>query len=177
LAELAEIAAFVTIYRDPRDVLVSASFYLAHLDEYKGGWAERLRRKSVQERIQMLIAGYAPYPVLPKLEAWFRTPYALKVRYEDLYAQPVKELMRVVAALGASVPERVVSEVVHKWSFESRSGRRPGHSEDHLPMRKGIVGDWRNYFDQACIDALQTQEGGRWNRLLVDMGYEDSTDW
>lgn len=28
---------FLSIYRDPRDVLVSASFYLAHLEEEKGG--------------------------------------------------------------------------------------------------------------------------------------------
>jgi hypothetical protein len=174
---LSEAAEFVTIYRDPRDVLVSASFYLAHLGEDRGGWAEPICHRSDQERIQLLIAGRAPYPVLPRLEAWYRTPYAYKIRYEDLRSRPVDELMQAATALGASVPEKIVSEVAHKWSFKSRTGRDAGDTRDHLPMRKGIVGDWRNYFDQACRDAFQTQEGGRWNRLLVEMGYEDSLDW
>ena len=42
--ELAGETKFVTIVRDPRDVLVSASFYLANLEEEKGGWGKEFRQ-------------------------------------------------------------------------------------------------------------------------------------
>jgi hypothetical protein len=177
-AALASNAAFVSIYRDPRDALVSASFFFAHLRQEVGGWDEASCRLSVQERIQMLVEGRSPLPVLPRLEQWFRTPFAYKVTYEDLKSQPVEELGRLAGFIGLSTTQKATEEIVSKHDFETRSGRRAGEArEDHLRMRKGIVGDWRNYFDQACIDAFKTQRDGHWNRLLVEMGYEDSPDW
>ena len=62
-------------------------------------------------------------------------------------------------------------------SFTSRTGRRPGEERKESTLRKGIVGDWKNYFDQECIVAFKTEQQGRWNSLLVEMSYEKILNW
>jgi hypothetical protein len=42
---------------------------------------------------------------------------------------------------------------------------------------RGIAGDWRNYFDAQCIETFRSADAGRWNRLVVAMGYESGPDW
>jgi hypothetical protein len=176
-AALAGNAKFVSVYRDPRDVLVSASFFFAYLGEEKGGWPESFRQLSAQERIQLLIKGRSELPILPTLEAWFRTPFAYKTRFEDLKRQPAEELGKILGYIGISTTGVSIEEAILRHSFEAGSGRRPGEAREDHPLRKGVVGDWRNYFDRACIDAFRTEQNGHWNQLLLDMGYESSPDW
>ena len=64
-----------------------------------------------------------------------------------------------------------------KHSFESKSGRKPGQEKKDSFLRKGVVGDWRNYFNEECVIAFKNEKERRWNRLLVEMGYESSLDW
>lgn len=40
-------------------------------------------------------------------------------------------------------------------------------------LRKGIAGDWRNYFDRACIDLAHTH----WQPYLLQFNYERDDDW
>lgn len=53
----------------------------------------------------------------------------------------------------------------------------PGEERKEAFLRKGIVGDWENYFDRDVVRAYKTEKEGRWNRLLVKMGYENTLDW
>ncbi|MFC2029457.1 sulfotransferase domain-containing protein [Chloroflexota bacterium] len=165
---------FVTVFRDPRDVLVSASFFLAHLDTDRGGWGHEFQELSVSERIEALLAWSR---LLQELEEWYRTPLALKVKYEELKARPVEQLEDILAWLGLPVKRSVVESAVQKESFATRAGRRPGEESEELPMRKGIIGDWHNHFDSSMITSFKNKHDTRWNRLLVEMGYEETLDW
>jgi hypothetical protein len=173
--ELANNIKFVSIYRDPRDVIVSSIFYLAYLDEDKGGWGEKFRRLSETERITTFIKEGEFN--LSRLEQWFRTPTAYKIRYEDLKKQPVRELEGILNYLGLVTDKKRIERVVSEHSFTSRTGRRPGEERKESALRKGIVGDWKNYFDQDCIVAFKTEQRGRWNSLLVEMSYEKMLNW
>jgi hypothetical protein len=173
----ASSARFVSIYRDPRDVLVSASFFFAHLEEEKGGLGAAFRQLAVPERIQWLLVEPSDLALLARLEAWYRTPFACKTRYEDLVRQPVEELQRMAEFIGVPTKKEAIEAVVLKHDFEIKSGRAAGEPREDHSMRKGVVGDWRNHFDGACIAAFKRHEGGRWNRLLVEMGYENALDW
>jgi hypothetical protein len=173
----ASCAKFVSIYRDPRDVLVSASFFFAHLEEEKGGLGAAFRQLPVSERIRFLLLDRSDLSLLAKLEAWYETPLAYKTRYEDLIRQPVDELGRIAEFIGVSTKTEAIKSVVLNHSFKAKSGRAPGEQRENHRMRKGVVGDWHIHFDRTCIDAFKTQQGERWNRLLVAMGYENSLDW
>ena len=64
-----------------------------------------------------------------------------------------------------------------KHQFEAKAQRQPGHEDRNSFFRKGIKGDWKNYFDEKCIQTFKKSNSGRWNRLLVRMGYEKSENW
>jgi LPS sulfotransferase NodH len=170
----AKSATFVSIYRDPRDVLVSASFYLAHLEEEKGGWGQAFQALPISERIRVLIERS---DLLTELEQWFAVPFVHQTRYEDLVRQPVDELSRIAEWIGVPTTTKALEGIASRHSFESRSGRKQGDSCEQATLRKGIVGDWRNYFEPTLVTTFKTQRDGRWNRLLVSMGYECSLDW
>lgn len=166
---------FVSIYRDPRDVIVSSIFYLAYLDEEKGGWGNDFRRLPERERIKRFIR--RGEFSLSRLEAWFRSPVAYSVRYEDLKGEPVGVLEGVLNYLGLSVKRSKMKRIVTEHSFLARTGRTPGQEIKESPLRKGVVGDWGNYFDGGCVAAFKAEHQGRWNKLLVEMGYESCLDW
>ncbi len=175
ISEIAKDIKFVTVIRDPRDVIVSNSFYLAHLDPEKGGWDQSFRELSNVGRIKRLI-GDGEF-ILSRLEQWFRSPIAYNVRYEDLKTNPVGVLEAVLRYLELPVDEEQIRRIAAKHSFKSLTGRNPGEDCLESPNRKGIVGDWQNYFNKDCIAAFKKEKAGRWNHLLVEMGYETNLDW
>jgi hypothetical protein len=166
---------FVTIYRDPRDVIVSSIFFLAYLEEEKGGWGEQFRKLTEQERIISFVE--KGEFCISRLEEWFKAPGVCKIRYEDLKTEPVAALTVILNYLNLTIDDKSVETVILKHSFRARSGRDPGDEKENAFLRKGIIGDWRNYFDDDCVAAFKAAKSGRWNHLLVDMGYEKALDW
>lgn len=166
----AALAHFVTILRDPRDVLVSAGFYRAHLPAGQGGWGAAFRALSPAQRIERLLLDPKP-GLLAELERWQRTPYAIQVRYETLHAQPVAVLEGLAEQLTLPVNRRQVAAVVARHDFARVTGRVPGQEAD-AAVRKGIVGDWRTYFTAETVACFKTAQGGRWCDLLQEMNYD-----
>lgn len=166
----AALAHFVTIYRDPRDVLVSSCFYQASLPVKQGGLGEAFRLLSPEARIKHLLSASTP-TLLTELERWFHTPYAIQVKYEELHARPEAILGRLADDLELAVNSRQITAVVHYHDFTRTTGRARGQEKSDAPERKGIVGDWRNYFSADLQDGFKTAQGGRWQALLEEMGY------
>jgi hypothetical protein len=173
--DLAKGVKFITIHRDPRDVITSNIFSLTYLRKWKIDWGGDFRKLSEQEQIRTFIRE-ADYCVA-KLEQWYRDPNSYKVCYEDLQRRPAETLSGVARFLGLRVSDRFIRRVITRHSFERNSGRKPGQEQKDSPMRKGIINDWRNYFDQESVEVFKTAHGGRWNRLLLEMGYEKTLDW
>lgn len=69
-----------------------------------------------------------------------------EIRYERLHAKPelIGETLRF---LGVAADGALVRQIVECHAFERRTGgRKPGQEAATAYHRKGIVGDWRNYF-------------------------------
>jgi hypothetical protein len=165
----ASLARIVTIHRDPRDVLVSASFQRARLPVERGGWGEAFQALPPAARIERLLLDPNP-TLLAELERWYRTPFAVQVAYEMLRTQSDATLASLADALELPVNRRQVAAVVARHDFARVTGRSPGQEAD-TPTRKGIVGDWRNYFTDDTMKCFQSAQGGRWYDLLMEMGY------
>lgn len=165
---------FISVFRDPRDVIVSTVFHLTNLGAHQGGFGAEQQALSHRDKIlRVLDNEYA----LERMEHWFRHEHVHQIRYENVKRQPAAELRRIVGFLGVDVAEDAIEQVVERHRFKRRSGRRPGQEDNTAFLRKGIVGDWQNYFDEVCCDTFKHAKNGRWNRLLLEMGYVSSLDW
>ncbi len=95
----------------------------------------------------------------------------LVVRYEDMRADPQKELHRVVGWFGQKPTDREIQQAVDFASFENLkkletgrkfwlSGKRmvPGQSgnPDSYKVRRGKVGGYRDYFDDDQVLQIDT---------------------
>lgn len=170
----------VFIIRDPRDVVVSSTFYMTHLERHvmHRRYAEDFGTD--QERIMATITGFAPGPnglgsvsIGRRIEGYLGWPAAAGVygcRFEDLIGpngggdadvQRV-EVEAITRHLGYLLtPDRIERLLRKVWSERSPT------------FRKGVIGDWRNHFTDEHIAAFKEVAG----RHLVTLGYERDLDW
>jgi hypothetical protein len=164
---------FLSIYRDPRDVVVSTAFYLSWLTVEQGGKGPGFSALPVQERLRTII--HDEY-FLRKLEEWFHSP-AHQTRYEDLVSDPGAALKSAFDYLGVQPRPKALRDSIRRNSFEAKSGRPMGKEDPKSFYRKGTIDDWKNHFDDPCVASFKSALGGRWNALLLEMGYESRADW
>lgn len=143
----------ILLTREPKDVLVSSFF---HKRDRQGLWTG-----SLQEYLAQPIGG---------LETWVRyheiwrahaqEPLAfMEISYEELHADAVGQLQRVLAFLGRPVPDETLAEAVRHASFERMQARErescgADARAESLKARKGLVGGHRDYLSPDEIAAL-----------------------
>jgi hypothetical protein len=97
-----------------------------------------------------------------------------EVRYEDLLEHPHEETKRLFEFLGADASEKVVEHCVISASFEKLSrGRERGQEDVTSFYRKGVAGDWKNFFTERDKQIYKEEAG----ELLIRLGYENDHDW
>lgn len=57
---------------------------------------------------------------------------------------------------------------MNRTSFRAISGREEGDEDPASPLRKGVIGDWRNHFSPRTIARFNEKYGA----LLEEFGYE-----
>jgi hypothetical protein len=79
-----------------------------------------------------------------------------------------------VNGVSRQLPAEKLLGIIWENDFANKSGgRKPGQEDTSSHYRKGVAGDWRNYFQEEHIDYFKNQ----YNPLLLKLGYEDSLDW
>lgn len=106
---------FVTMLWDPRDVIVSASYYLANLSVEQGGWGEEFRKLDPRERIIRVIQ--EGDFLRKRLSAWNLFPHAHKVQYERLLADQLNELKRLLKFLELNINEERIRKICDQHTF------------------------------------------------------------
>ena len=100
----------------------------------------------------------------------------ITVRYEDLLHDTANELARVISLLHNSKnpPDmQKIKVIVQQYSFESLSQRKRGVENKEHFLRKGVAGDWKNYFTQESCELFNDYAGAE----LILMGYEKDNSW
>lgn len=163
---------FVTIIRDPRDIVVSASFYLAKLPEFKGGLGKEFSDLNIKKRIIKLLKEGSS--TLELLNRWFECDYAFKIRYEKLLENGHPELEKLYENMGLEYSRRKIKKIFKENEFKNFKRKS---DKSYLIPRKGIAGDWKNYFDDELKQIFKEECNGEWNRTLIKMNYENSSSW
>ncbi len=173
----------LVIIRDPRDTLVSGYFSVKvshRIDEAPMGSLRRQlldldgRDPGVAEGVGLIhLMDEWLWKVAEIIVSWIESGEEV-IRYEDLLERDVEILVpRLSGRLGLATPQRV-EQIVRECRFEQLTrGRARGQEDVTRHERKGIAGDWRNYFNAKVKDAFKARYGG----LLVAAGYEKDLDW
>ncbi len=182
------IRNIVLVWRDGRDVMVSwyhqCLFPHEHRNELQ---VERARRElrfrdydDVRGNLPRFIEWAFTRPRSPRfswsqfVRRWYGDSGAVHVRYEDLRADTAGELVRVVRELtGRELDARRAAAIADEFAFERQAGRQPGEENRRSFLRKGLVGDWPNYFGAEARAAFARFAGAE----LVRAGYERDGAW
>ena len=93
--------------------------------------------------------------------------------YARLVANPKEEFSSICRFLGWDIEPRMLDRVVDRNTFEKRTGRKAGELNPFSHLRKGVNGDWKNYFDRELGEEFETT----FPQLLADLGFETNTNW
>jgi lipopolysaccharide transport system ATP-binding protein len=176
-ARLPKSARRFVVIRDLRDTLISLyySVKVSHpaIVEELSAQRTMLGRMTVEEGLMFMMD-----ETLPKSsriqQSWVASGEPL-IRYEDLLERDVEILEEVlIDRCRMRVTRERLREVIVANRFESiTGGRARGQEAVAAHERKGIAGDWRNYFTPRVKDAFKQ----RFGELLVASGYEPNLDW
>ncbi|MDH7913710.1 sulfotransferase domain-containing protein [Winogradskyella sp. SYSU M77433] len=97
------------------------------------------------------------------------------VRYEDLLEDTYKEIEKLNREfLGVQINEKSdLEKIIKKYSFENQTKRKRGNENTTSFLRKGIVGDWKNYFNEDAKSIFKKHHG----EILIELGYEKDLNW
>ena len=185
----------VYLYRDPRDAAVSGALYIKYA--LQNHFLHPLfSRLSEAEAISLMLSGGIvsvddlPYEVTEKRQPfvvyggmreacdiiypWLEHPKVATLRYEEFIRCPEEALRRSFELVGVVVSREKIEAISKEKNFVSASGGREISVEDKTShFRKGIVGDYQNYFTESHRSVCKLFIGDD----LIRLGYEKDYSW
>ncbi len=162
------------VIRDLRDTLVSNYFSFRYSHELLN---DRLRHtRQVLESLSVsdgLMRIMGENWIVPKIQLSWIHSNDLIVRYEDLIADEFNWFCHILSYCDIDIDDAQLSHIVEMNSFANLSGRSPGTEDVKSHFRKGVVGDWKNYFD----DRVKANFKKRFGHVLIETGYEKDFNW
>jgi hypothetical protein len=96
------------------------------------------------------------------------------ITYENLLTDTINVLGQAINEVCNVQPdEDRLREISEKYSFRNQSGRNPGDENKLSFLRKGIAGDWKNYFSKEAGQVFNKFAGNE----LIKLGYETDDSW
>ena len=100
-----------------------------------------------------------------------------RIRFDDMKKDTLGTVVSIFKFIGLDVPDEIIQKYVDKYSFENVTKRNRGDEGQVIRTgylyRKGVSGEWRNYFDEELKKHFKQFCG----RQLVALGYEENNEW
>jgi Sulfotransferase domain. len=171
----------VLVVRDVRDVLTSAYFHFLMASEEKdpfllSKWKEIMKGCNVEDVIDTMptfIKKFHEEFEVSRIkinwsshtESYLNTSGNIFiVKYEDMLDRPQEILETSLSWLGY-VSTSNLNQIIENYSFKSQTSRKQGDEDRTAFLRKGIAGDWKNYFNQEAIDLVNSLYGSTMIKL------------
>ncbi len=167
----------IVVLRDPRDIVISLVFSLgfSHIPSV----VTRLLRGPIaaaSPRDRVRIGMYLLTNWAERMRSWGTISSGIReylAMYHALIEDPKKEFSSICHFLNWDIAPPLLHRIIDRHSFERRTGRRPGDVNPYSHRRKGIAGDWRNYFDRELGAEFEASFPG----LLLDLRFETTKCW
>ncbi len=96
------------------------------------------------------------------------------ISYENMLSKPKLVLEECLSFLGAKRNERIINRCLDTGSFlKMTKGRNNGNEKPDAHVRKGIAGDWKNYFTYTDGKLFHVIAG----ESLIKYGYVKDEKW
>ena len=167
--------SFVVI-RDLRDTLVSLYFSTRKSHQIVVDRLARIRQKleNSSEEDGLIYLLNEVLPASARIQAsWIDAPEVLLLRYEDILGNEYIFFEQLADYCQIKISRERLHDIVHPNIFETATGRKRGDEDVNAHLRKGIAGDWHNYFTERVKEEFKRQFG----KLLIDTGYEKDLTW
>lgn len=176
------------VLRDGRDVMASMYFFSLHSNNMFNRLLVKKTKKrlniedihQVRENLPAFLNYKFTVMRTPRfrwdrfIEDWLDREGVGFIRYENLLQTPLEELTAALEnVLGEGVDTGRLQEVIDNCTFEKMAGRKAGQENRSNFMRKGIAGDWKNYFSRESAEIFDHYAG----KALIAAGYETNSDW
>ena len=165
---------YVVLYRDLRDVAVSYVFYVQQTPWHREYpvYARLSPREGLAVFAQRTLPAHADW--VRSWQANRDADVSLVLRYEELLSDTAAIMTLVARHFELDSSPETVSRVVEAHSFRRLSeGRSQGQENTWSFFRKGIAGDWKNYFAPELKETYKSLVGD----LLIEYGYEGDHLW
>jgi len=177
LANSGEEDRAIVVLRDPRDLLISLVFSLGF--SHAPSSATRVLRSPISaasDRDRVRIGIFILTQWADRMRSWGTAPPGNReyvTNYRRLTGNSREEFAAICRFLGWSIEPRLLNRVVDRHAFDKRTGRHPGDVNPFSHLRKGVDGDWRNYFDRELGEDFEAT----FPQLLAHLGCETDLDW
>ena len=169
--ELGERAPMIFLVRDPRDVAVSFYFHWKYRMSDHSKWLRCLPSQELSIFEFMMKEDYGLPAVIKFMNLWYQRlsyiPRLSLFRYEDMRADAVSELGRMLQLFGVDPKQEFIESVVEYAKFENMKRRErygevansrlvskdPGNP-DSYKSRRAKIGGYRDYFSGEEVSRI-----------------------
>ena len=158
--------------RDPRDKIISEYW---HSRNFPGHWAHKqAHEKTLEEFISYkLKSGEFEKETIEWIRNWLKSrdiKNSIIVRYEDMLIDPKTVLEKIFNFLDFKIPQKKITNIIEKNSFNKITGRKRGKSDNTKFVRKGVSGEWKTIFTKE--QKLQFRKIAE--DVINDLGYQST---
>lgn len=173
----------IHVIRDPRDMLVSS--YFSHLKSHPDqGWPELTRHRALTQKLSQ---ENGLLEEISFCNDFFEHMYSVKrhehkhdiktVKFENLINNQFEMFKDILLHLEIDLSnhqEKTLHTILEQHSFTKMScGRKAGDVNSDHHYRKGIVGDWKNFFSAPVKEMFKVKH----QKLLELYEYETDESW
>jgi hypothetical protein len=175
------------LVRDGRDVLTSGVFHwfnkqpanvaltdfeIQRREAFLGKTVEKPERFFQDKEIQQWVNEWQQ-PLLT-IEKAKQNHNVKIISYENMLQNTQEVLTECLSFLSAKTTQKELDYCIEAGNFNKMSkGRKQGEAKHNAHVRKGVSGDWENYFTY--------EDGKLFNEIagdtLIKFGYEENENW
>jgi hypothetical protein len=170
-------AKIISLVRDGRDVLTSGAFDWLLKDAHE---TDRYRFYVDQEPGKTLTRFFDDDLIAKWAKNWSETidafadrPADCTITYESMKQSLSDALTMPLKQLGVANDESIRNVCEQATTFDAMAGRSAGDADPTAKARKGIAGDWRNFFTRRDGRLFHDLAG----KQMALAGYEDDDQW
>ena len=166
------------IMRDPRDIVISWYFSTLHshgLSAHIKKCRSELDRLSLVEGLKFSIDTINGFGLFSGQKSWAENAKKdgnVKIFYYEDFARDNNHfIQKLFNYLMIDIPEMELQRLLERHKYELYSGGREiGDENIHSHYRKGVPGDWAQYFNDDVATHFKSVTGD----LLYVLGYKDA---